>query len=117
MGMMLAMRYWRLFGFSEINIRTTGNDIVFRYGGEKFILVLPYTNLSKAYIVVDRLRKMWAERVATLPDGRIIKTTFSAGVAEMAEGLDTCKEADNMLYKAKNEGENKVKAPLEDPRY
>jgi diguanylate cyclase (GGDEF)-like protein len=102
--------------FLKSNIRTTGNDIVFRYGGEEFILVLPYTNLSQAYIVVDRLRKMWAERVITLPDGRIIKTTFSAGVAEWQEGLDTCKEADNMLYKAKNEGRNKVKAATRRPR-
>lgn len=103
--------------FLKSNIRTKeGNDLIFRYGGEEFALVLPHTDSKQAFIVVDRLRKVWAERIIPLPDGRTITTTFSAGVAEWYEGCDICKEADNMLYKAKNEGRNKVKTAPRKPR-
>ncbi|KUG05255.1 ggdef domain protein [hydrocarbon metagenome] len=97
--------------FLRSNIRTEkGADLVFRYGGEEFTLVLPYTTSTQAYIVVDRIREEWSKRIITLSDERTISTTFSAGVAEWQEGCDVCKEADVMLYKAKGAGRNQVKS-------
>ncbi len=103
--------------FLKSNIRTEkGADLAFRYGGEEFILVLPYTSSTQACIVVDRIREEWSRRIITLPDSRTISTTFSAGVAEWQEGCDICKEADIMLYKAKGAGRNQVKSEPTRPR-
>jgi diguanylate cyclase (GGDEF)-like protein len=99
--------------FLKSNIRTEkGIDLAFRYGGEEFALVLPYTTSTQACTMVDRIREEWEKRIITLSDGRTITTTFSAGVAEWQEGCDICKEADVMLYKAKSAGRNQVKSKI-----
>ena len=95
-----------LGGFLKTETRV--GDIVARYGGEEFVVCLPDTTASEAHYLIDRLRQKWSQRSITIPDGRSIKTTFSAGVAEWYPGADIIKLADKMLYQAKEEGRNRV---------
>lgn len=88
-------------------------DIIARYGGEEFIIILPETTKEMAVEIAERLRKdveaTAFEGGKTQPDGRV---TISLGVTCYSEGLkssdDLVKNADNLLYRAKEEGRNRV---------
>ncbi|MDX9872114.1 MAG: GGDEF domain-containing protein [Clostridia bacterium] len=84
------------------------NDIVTRWGGEEFIIMLPHTTLDKAAEIADRIK----EFVSTIEYDKIIdKVTASFGVTEFQEGDDMksiINRADQMLYLAKRHGKNKV---------
>lgn len=94
------------------NIR--GIDLACRFGGDEFVVVMPDTDLSKAYLVGERLRQCIAQNGFTLPDGQMLEVTASLGVASM-EGIDDTpeallKRADQALYSAKRDGRNRVVA-------
>jgi len=83
-------------------------DIVGRWGGEEFLLILPETSLEGAIVLAEELR----EKIALLAfDNYPHKVTISLGVATYHEE-DTSNtllnRADTALYKAKNSGRNKV---------
>ena len=86
-------------------------DILGRYGGEEFVVLLPETSIDRAMRVAERL----CSRIASLElefEGRRLQTTASAGVAEIvgAEGtLDILIfQADQALLSAKRAGRNRV---------
>ncbi len=84
------------------------NDVVFRYGGEEFLLLLQGSGIDGAFQVAERLRKLINETIS-LPDGQYI--TISAGCAEYInnERKDIfIKRTDEALYKAKTTGRNRV---------
>ncbi|QGT78081.1 diguanylate cyclase [Guyparkeria halophila] len=87
------------------------NDLLSRFGGEEFVLVLPQTDLDDARQVAERFRRAVIEGLAThFPD--IPPVTISQGVAAMREG-DTSHEgalhrADQALYEAKRQGRNRI---------
>jgi two-component system cell cycle response regulator len=87
-------------------------DLAARYGGEEFALVLPNTDKSGAFIVAERIRKAISEH-AFLPDTILPtqKISVSMGISiyplEAATGKDLIKTADDLLYKAKDEGKNR----------
>lgn len=81
------------------------SDIVARYGGEEFIICFPDTAVNQAHKLVERLRTDWIQKEIII-DNQIIKSTFSAGIAE--SGGDVINEADKLLYQAKNNGRNQV---------
>jgi diguanylate cyclase (GGDEF)-like protein len=88
-------------------------DTFGRLGGEEFGLLLPETSLKQACVVAERIQKMWEQSPVNL-DGELIHSTVSIGVAE-AVPADTSFEvvlrrADQMLYKAKEQGRNRVVA-------
>ena len=100
-----------LCGFSRSVVqRMRASDYFGRYGGEEFLLILTDTNLERARIVADRLRRE-TEQLSfsdTNPDLRI---SVSIGLAEHQPGDEieqTLKRADNALYKAKAAGRNRV---------
>ncbi|MBI4844581.1 MAG: diguanylate cyclase [Nitrospirae bacterium] len=78
-------------------------DLVVRYGGEEFIILLPDTDLGRAIEVAERLR----HAVETRTD-----TTISLGVASLSKSLESedvlIDKADTALYLAKQNGRNRV---------
>jgi two-component system cell cycle response regulator len=87
------------------------NDLVGRYGGEEFSLLLPETGVEGARVVAERYRKRIEDKVFQLTDGTL-KLTASLGVAELNDNMkDTdalVRCADRALYKAKHDGRNRV---------
>ncbi|QOD38397.1 PleD family two-component system response regulator [Candidatus Wolbachia massiliensis] len=94
------------------NIRVT--DLLARFGGEEFVVVMPDTNVLDAFAVAERIREIIAIEPFTLLDKSITHSvTVSIGIAEMQKSdLDNIKKfiirADRYLYKAKNSGRNRV---------
>ncbi|RLB08991.1 MAG: diguanylate cyclase response regulator [Deltaproteobacteria bacterium] len=97
-----------------------GSDWLARYGGEEFLMVLPETDLEGAIDTAERLRKRVAKNRIEIGEDKKITITASFGVATF-NPVDTKKEitsdslinmADNMLYKAKSEGRNRVEGIL-----
>jgi len=86
------------------------NDVVFRYGGDEFLLILPETDEKQAINPLDRLRKRLADQV--LIGGVNIKPSVSIGVATMLDGDENADgmigRADRALYNAKKRGRNRV---------
>lgn len=89
-----------------------GYDIVGRYGGEEFLVVLPETSRDQAILVAERLRAKVAQ--TCFPWKKItLQVTVSLGLAVKKEqekiGCDDLfKVADECLYRAKEHGRNKV---------
>jgi diguanylate cyclase (GGDEF)-like protein/PAS domain S-box-containing protein len=91
------------------NIRNV--DILGRYGGEEFVIILPETGMKKATAVAERIREFIAESPFPTKNGEI-PVTISLGVAEMkastADLAALIDRADTAMYKAKNSGKNQV---------
>lgn len=84
-------------------------DIVGRYGGEEFLVILPDTALADAMRVIDDLRGRFAALHQQTRDGNF-QVTFSAGLAQFdaSRGVDRSivERADGALYAAKTAGRN-----------
>jgi len=84
-------------------------DVVGRWGGEEFLIILPHTDINQAMQLAEKLRKIIHNHIFTT----IKHKTASFGVATFEKGitiqtlLDT---ADNALYQSKNNGRNQVSA-------
>lgn len=82
-------------------------DLVSRFGGEEFIILLPNTSIKRAKVVCDRIRR------ETQRDREMIKygVTLSGGLTEYKKG-DTIRKmqirADKAVYKAKKNGKNRI---------
>lgn len=94
--------------------KRSGVDIVARFGGEEFVLVLPETDSPSALRMADSLRReVQAMRVPIDGDSTFLSVTVSIGVATLQQGLDPDFEAlvnraDKALYRAKSAGRNAV---------
>lgn len=88
-----------------------GNDLVYRYGGEEFMLLLSDTDLHDAAILAERLRQRVAGHACSTEQAGELMVTISVGVAALTAG-DTesslLHRADQALYKAKQQGRNRV---------
>ncbi len=92
-----------------------GGDVLARWGGEEFLLMLPNATLAEAKLVLERMvERIGAMRIADLDGAPAI--TFSAGLAQRCGQepfADTISRADRALYVAKSSGRNQVvAAPL-----
>ncbi|MBO6520841.1 MAG: diguanylate cyclase [Rhodospirillales bacterium] len=89
-------------------------DVLGRFGGEEFTVTLPETPMETALEAAERLRAKLAATDVELEDGQRISFTVSIGASCLAgedEGLtDLLNRADAALYKAKEEGRNRVVA-------
>ena len=84
-------------------------DLLFRYGGEEFLICLPDTSEETAMLIANRLKK--AVEVSPLAAGQPIKMTVSIGVSSTSQFTDPehlIEQADTALYQAKQSGRNAV---------
>jgi diguanylate cyclase (GGDEF)-like protein len=92
---------------------TRSNDIVGRWGGEEFMIILPGTNLNGAYLHAEKLRKV----IENCEFENINKITASFGVAQPTPDMTLAQllqHADEALYTAKEEGRNRTEKYLAD---
>ena len=86
-------------------------DLLYRYGGEELVMIMPETNIEGAIIPVQRLRRM-VEEYDFDYNGVKAKVTVSLGLTMNYQSFSTSaemlKSADESLYKAKEEGRNRV---------
>jgi len=100
-----------IINLSEIlRTGTSHRDIVARFGGEEFCVVLKNINQFSAADIFERLRQEVESATFTTQDGQHIKYTISIGVAiHSNDTLDeTINQADMMLFNAKQSGRNQV---------
>lgn len=91
---------------------TRGGDVLGRFGGEEFAVLMPETTLDQAQLAGERLRRAIQKRRMDFPGGGFGHVTVSTGVARLVgeEGLDhLIHRADVALYEAKAGGRNLVK--------
>ncbi len=94
--------------------KVRGSDLVCRYGGEEFAIILPQTSLEEARMVAERIRQdIAATEFEVSSEGRTIKArlTISIGVAGLTERIgmqELVRRADRALYHAKAAGRNRV---------
>ncbi|MDH5479426.1 MAG: GGDEF domain-containing protein [Nitrosomonas sp.] len=87
------------------------SDIVARFGGEEFVILLPDIEMDEAIRVIHRLQKNLAENRSLLVNNESIPVTFSAGVAIRSFGEhqnSVINRADGALYQAKRDGKNQA---------
>ncbi len=95
-------------------------DVVARYGGEEFMVIAPQTPHRGAVDLAERLRRNLESNsfgLTGMPDGtREVRLTCSIGVVSLGDESDRAETlirlADENLYRAKQEGRNRVNADL-----
>ncbi|MCP4115914.1 MAG: GGDEF domain-containing protein [Desulfobacteraceae bacterium] len=101
---------------SIIKSNTRAVDIVGRYGGEEFVVILPETDEKGASVIAEKLRKLIERHEFDISDEKKINVTSSFGVSSLnmlAEDIPDksrhiIKLADDALYTAKESGRNTV---------
>ena len=91
------------------NMRDT--DIVGRYGGEEFIIILPQADSSAAMVVAERIRNIIQNAEMKDSAGNVFAITVSLGLSIWEQGEDAyslISRADEALYNAKENGRNRV---------
>jgi len=87
------------------------HDVLFRYAGDEFVIVLESTPLADAVAVAERVRQAAENIRFTYRSSQELRITVSLGVAQSSpqDTLETLFErADKALYAAKNQGRNRV---------
>jgi len=95
------------------------NDLVARFGGEEFAVLLPETTVGNAQIIAERLRKHVSESDPGELEGKVLpKVTISLGIAgrQVGYSLDMMiAAADVAMYHAKRNGKNRIEIATEIP--
>lgn len=81
-------------------------DLVARFGGEEFVLLLPTTDHDEAIYVAERIRAAIADEPVTLETGAMVRCTASFGVAicpdHASDAAGLLRQADRAMYAAKS---------------
>ncbi len=92
-------------------------DVVARFGGDEFALVLPDTGGEGAFAVGERIRERMAAHVFLVDDGLNIHLTGSVGVATLPDVANSAEEllqaADKAMYQVKDRGKNGILAAVD----
>lgn len=93
---------------------TRGIDLACRLGGEEFVVIMPDTELVRAYQVAERMRACIEAEPFPVNASTMLRVTASFGLSTLERIDDTpetlYKRADNALYAAKRSGRNRVVA-------
>ena len=90
--------------------RLRGTDVIGRYGGEEFAVVLTDVDGAHAMAVMDELRTIF-ENMPQLAADKTFSVTFSCGIATFPaypDAIDLTQAADKALYEAKRLGRNRI---------
>ncbi len=102
-----------LIQVTHVLLRSLRNiDIVCRWGGEEFIVLLPSASLANAFVIAEKLRIS----IETIKIDTASSVTASFGVSQVLESddmRDTIYRADKALYLAKHSGRNCVKTEFD----
>ncbi|MGE5307503.1 MAG: diguanylate cyclase [Deltaproteobacteria bacterium] len=95
-------------------------DMVCRYGGDEFAVILPSTTLKGAKFVAEKIRE-WVDKldVVIKDKNKVIRVSISGGVAGYSEGMskeELISAADKLLYMAKTDGGDKICYPASDQK-
>ena len=89
-------------------------DVVARFGGDEFALVLPDTGGEGAFAVGERIRERIAEHRFLSREGLTLHLTASVGVATLPDVANSAEElvqaADSAMYQVKDRGKNGIQA-------
>ena len=93
--------------------RTRKSDIVCRYGGEEYMILLPQGTIEISMKIAENIRELVEQLTIELEHERVLSTTISIGISETNTLVDSnieiaINKADNALYEAKRSGKNKV---------
>lgn len=85
-------------------------DLPCRFGGEEFIILLPYTRVDEALVLAERIRSGFAA-AEPLGNGTVITASFGVATVHPEDTAQTLiSRADQALYKAKEQGRNRTVA-------
>jgi diguanylate cyclase (GGDEF)-like protein len=97
-------------------IRTSARetDVVARFGGDEFALILPDTGCEGAFAVGERIRERLAAHHFLADDGLNVRLTASVGVATLPDAANSSEDlmhaADAAMYQVKDRGKNGIRA-------
>jgi diguanylate cyclase (GGDEF)-like protein len=89
-------------------------DILCRYGGDEFVVILPDTDLEGSMVVAEKIRKTVEEtdlKIGEEGKEKLMRATLSGGVASYQDGLSKVEfltRVDQALYKSKADGRNRI---------
>ncbi len=88
------------------------NDLVYRYGGDEFIILLPHANLAESKKIALRISDSIKDAEFSIGINHKYKLSLSIGIAEFPNDADSAKSiiefADKMMYMSKKSGRGKV---------
>jgi len=106
-------RILRIVATTVIN-GTRSSDIISRWGGEEFVVLIPYVDAEELKNVAEKIRLL-IEKSSISLDGKSIEVTVSIG-ATLAHKGDTAESvinrADGLMYESKSQGRNRVTTDL-----
>lgn len=93
-------------------------DILSRYGGDEFTLIIPESNKEEVFALAHRILRNADEFRLSAPDGAEVHITASIGMAIYPDHSNDAGElfnvADSMMYRSKEEGKNAIRFPSQD---
>lgn len=94
---------------AQMRLNFRPNDLLCRFGGEEFLIYLPFTPLDEGYQIAERFRKI----IENYPFREVKHITISIGIATNTNMTttsveDMVKSADEAMYQAKSEGRNRT---------
>ena len=100
---------------NQVKTSIRQGDIVGRYGGEEFVIILPQTNVEMALKIAERVRELIAlSDISSLHKDLHLTASFGVSTLLDYEGEaitileELLKQADQAMYEAKNQGRNRV---------
>ncbi|MHB1420986.1 MAG: diguanylate cyclase [Bacillota bacterium] len=100
---------------ARLRERSRSDDVVARYGGDEFVLLLPHCGKEKAQEIADRVRETICGGIFVLRGNKEpLRVSASVGVVTFPDDVSSVEEligyADRAVYVAKTEGRNKIAA-------